>query len=272
MAHQPLIDRGHIRLKTCRHGTMLYLASDVYIGGSLDRYGEFSEEEAALFGQLVQPGWVVVEVGANLGAHTVVLAKTVGPRGFVIAFEPQRVIFQILCANVAINALGNVYTHQAAVGREPGSITVPPLDYTEVRNYGGLPLGEWTEGESVPLLTIDSLNLPACHFLKIDVEGMEGDVIAGAEETIRRFKPMLYVENDRAEHSAALIGQLQALDYRLFWHTPPLFNPANFFGVAENTFGRAASINMLGFPASKNPKVEGLREVSGPDDRPPFVK
>jgi FkbM family methyltransferase len=248
---------------------MLYLVTDLYVGKSLDCYGEYCEEEGQLLRTVVRPGWLVVDVGANMGAHTVSLARATGPKGVVLAFEPQRVIFQILCANVALNGLGNVFTNHAAVGREPGTIIVPSLDYSGVANYGGVPLGEWSEGERVSLVSVDSLDLPACHLLKIDVEGMEGDVIAGAEQTIRRFQPVLYAENDRPEHSAALVRQILDLGYRLYWHLPHLFNPQNYFEVADNIFGKIVSVNMLAIPASTPQDVQGLHEITDPADQWP---
>ncbi|MFI5380091.1 MAG: FkbM family methyltransferase [Tepidisphaerales bacterium] len=266
MNNTPLLENGPMRLKQCRHGPMLYLVTDQYIGRSLDHYGEFSKGEADVFAQLVRPGWTILEIGANMGAHTVLLARATGPQGIVHAFEPQRVVFQILCANVALNALNNVYAHPVAVGREAGSILVPRLDSAVVQNFGGLSLGGYPEGDRVPLITIDSLQLSACHMIKIDVEGMEGEVIAGAEETIRRYRPVLYLENDRPEKSAALIGQLLAMDYRLYWHLPPLFDSENYFGAAEDVFGGLASLNMLGLHASLSQNITGLREITDPKD------
>ncbi len=111
----------------------------------------------------------MVEVGANAGAHTVSLSQAVGPAGLVLAFEPQRILLQTLCANLALNSLTNVHAFWAAVGNSPGSIVVPPLDYTQDNNFGGLELGGYQQGEQVPVLTLDSLKLPRCHFLKIDV-------------------------------------------------------------------------------------------------------
>jgi FkbM family methyltransferase len=247
---------------------MLYLVTDQYIGQSLDRYGEFSEGEVELFRQVVQPGWCILDIGANMGAHTVFLAQATGPRGCVRAFEPQRVLFQILCANIALNTLDNVYTYHAAAGREEATITVPRLDYAVVQNFGSLSLGNWSEGDRVPMITVDSLHLPACHLMKIDVEGMEAEVLAGAAQTIRQFRPVLYVENDRQEKSAALICQLLALEYRLYWHMPPLFNAKNFFGVAENAFGRIVSVNMLGLHVSVSQDIRGLPEITSPEDDP----
>ena len=266
MDNRPLLDNGPIRLKVGRHGPMVYLVTDQYIGQSLDRYGEFSEHEVDLFRQLVSPGQTILDIGANFGTHTVFLAKAAGQQGRVFAFEPQRVVFQILCANVALNALPNVIAQQTAVGREASTITVPTIDYSVLQNFGGLSLGSWSGGESVSVVTVDSLNLSACHLMKIDVEGMEGDVITGAERTIRQFHPMLYLENDRQEKSAALIGQLLALDYRLYWHLPPLFNSQNYFGVAENVFPGIVSVNMLALPKTMSQDIRGLREITSPSD------
>ena len=261
-----LLDQGHVRVKHCRYGPMAYLATDQYVGQSLDRYGEFSEGEVELFRQVIRPGWTVVEIGANMGAHTVFLAKATGSLGRVLAFEPQRVIFQILCANLALNGLSHVEAFHAAAGREPGTITVPRLDYTARQNFGGVSLGSHAAGEAVQQMTIDGLKLPACHLLKIDVEGMEGEVLAGAEQTIRRWRPVLYVENDRPEKSAELIRQALGLGYRLYWHLPRLFNPHNYFGVTENIFGTIVSANMLGFHTSVSQNMTDLREITDPED------
>jgi FkbM family methyltransferase len=249
-----------------RHGYTLFNRNDIYIGRSLQLYGEYSENEIALLRQFLEEGNTVVEVGANIGAHTLPLAKIVGARGVVHAFEPQRIVFQALCANMALNSLDQVYCHQAAVGAEPGHILVPRLDYSAQNNFGGLGLGQYDTGENVPLMTVDQLDLEACHLMKIDVEGMERSVLRGAEATIAEHRPILYLENDRQEHSAALIKDILALQYRLFWHLPSLFNPNNYFHHQNNVFGRIVSVNMLGIPLEASIEVRGLRPVTGPED------
>src|SRR5436190_22246330 len=112
----PLPPASATALKECRHGRMLYLRNDQYIGRSLELYGEYGEMEARLFDQLLAPGQAVIEVGANIGAHTVHLAKLVGPTATVLAFEPQRAIFYLLCANLAPNAQFHVRAYHAAGG------------------------------------------------------------------------------------------------------------------------------------------------------------
>ena len=248
-------------LKSCRYGRMLFNRHDRYIGRSLQLYGEFSEGECDVFRRIVRGGDTVVEAGANVGAHTVPLAQLTQPGGRVIAFEPQRVVFQTLCANVSLNSLLNVHCLQQAIGSQAGSIIVPDLDYRSENNFGGLALGGYTSGEQVALVTIDSLELSACDFIKLDIEGMERDALLGATRTIERFKPVLYVENDRQDRSEALVGCLDALGYAMYWHCPPLFNPGNFSGRSDNVFGDIVSRNMVCFHRSRPHAFEGQRVI-----------
>ena len=253
-----------IGTRDCRHGRLSYLINDAYIGRSLDVYGEYSEGELALFRDLLRPGDVAVDVGANIGALTIGMARMVGPGGTVIAFEPQRAIFDVLCHNLRQNSLANVTAYRRALGSAAGAIRVPPLDYSGAENFGGVSLGG-AQGEEVEVVTLDSLVLPRLRLLKVDVEGMEREVLAGARQTIGRLQPALYIENDRAEHSRALISLLFELGYRLWWHITPLFNPDNFFRHPRDIFGDVVSFNMLGFPRSDAPALP-LPEILTPDD------
>lgn len=252
--------------KRCRHGDMRFIRDDFYIGHALDIYGEFSELEAQLFEQLVQPGQVVVEAGANIGAHTVHLARLVGPGGMVMAFEPQRAIYDLLCANAKLNGMDNIHPFLGGMGARQEMMQVPPLDYGKNLNFGGVSLQRGTAGEDVPVVPLDALNLPALHLLKIDVEGMEAEVLEGARQTIARHRPALYVENDRAEHSARLIALVESFGYAMWWHLPALFNPDNFAGNTDNIYGETISVNMLCLPGELQTNINGMRKVSGPDD------
>jgi FkbM family methyltransferase len=255
--------------KRCRYGEMTYRVNDLFIGRSFDLYGEFSEGEVELFRHLVRPGQTVLDVGANLGAHTVPLAQMVGPGGRVLAFEPQRTVYYLLCANVVHNNLeGTVHCYHAAVGEARGAIAVPELSPEAVQNFGGLSLANsaWSEGDKVPVLRIDDLGLTACDLIKVDVEGMEREVLAGASETIRRFRPLLYVEDDRQEKSAALRSLLSSLGYDFYWHAPRLFNPNNFFNNSHNAFDNIASVNLYAYhaqtPSPIKPESFGMQRLS----------
>jgi len=249
-----------------RYGKIIYNNLDMYVGKSLKCYGEYCQGEADLFGMLVRPGSCVVEVGANIGSHTVHLAQLAGPNGVVWAFEPQRLVFQILASNMAINSLYNVHCEQKCVSDVPGTIKVPVFDTEQVNNWGGLPLEHSTEGEPVEAITLDSLNLPRCDFLKIDVEGMELQVLKGGEKLIDTFHPVIYAEADREDKKHDLFSWLHSHNYLIYQHNPPLFNPNNYFGNPEDVFIENGlhdiSFNVLCVPKGGAFSVTGLQEVT----------
>ncbi|MFH1845023.1 MAG: FkbM family methyltransferase [bacterium] len=257
------MDTGDVNeCKRCRHGSLLYNLHDAHIGRSLQLYGEWAEGEMKLLGQLLRPGDLVLDVGANIGTHTLFFARTVGKNGTVLAFEPQRIVFQTLCANVALNSLLNVHTFHAAVGAKNDSVVVPPIDYETTMNFGGVSLGSHREGEIVPMLPLDDLDLPACRLLKIDVEGMELAVLQGAQRLIETAKPIVYLENNDPERSGILIAHLLELGYVLYWHFSPFYNADNYFANTNNVFGNIVDVNMLAVTR----QVAGLIPVTGPDD------
>jgi FkbM family methyltransferase len=251
-------------LKQCKYGPVLYNKNDMYVGRSFELYGEFSDGETALFRQLVRPGDVIVDIGANIGAHTVPLAQMVGPTGAVVAFEPQRIVYQTLCANVALNNLVNVVCHHAACGEQSGMIQVPMLDPTAVNNFGGLEINHKHPGEPVAVVRLDAVGIARCRLMKVDVEGMELDVLKGATGLIAQRKPALYVENDRQDKSADLIRFIDSLGYAMWWHNPPLYSPDNFFKNPENVFKNIVSINMLCLPKETKANLTGFQPVELP--------
>lgn len=238
---------------------MLVNERDQYVGRSLLLYGEYSEAEVTLFQCLLRQGDVAVEIGANIGAHTVPIAKACGRAGVVFALEPQRLIYQTLCANIALNGLTNVWSMWAASGQAPGALRCPVLDPEQPNNFGAVELGGCERGETVQVLPLDVLKLQRVRLLKVDVEGMEKPVLAGARETIARTKPALYVEADREQKSPELLSFImRELGYQAWWHFPPLFNPRNFAENEENVFGQTISINVLCMPAEQAQFAEGL--------------
>ncbi|MGA0608279.1 FkbM family methyltransferase [Phenylobacterium sp. VNQ135] len=246
-----------------RDGRMLGLRGDAYVSRSLELYGELSPPERQLLEQLVRPGQTVVEVGANIGAFTLALARRCAP-GPLYAFEPQQRIFQLLCANLALNDIGNVVALPEACGDAEGQALIPPIDYAGQNNFGGVslqPAAGAARGQRVRVRTLDSLDLPACHLLKVDVEGFEPQVLRGARETILRTRPILYVENDRAAQQGEVIGLMADMGYRLYWHTPALYAPGNFKGETQNVFGRIVSVNVLGLPRETGRRVGDAEEI-----------
>lgn len=249
------------RLINAREGRVLVNEHDIFIGSAVIRYGEYSELEAQLLRQISRHGWCIVEVGANMGLHTLVLAKAVGPKGMVIAYEPQREIFQLLCANMALNDITWVDARCSIVGRQHDVARVPVPDYTRAGNFGGMALKDVQHGRLANMVTLNSdlvaMGSRKVDMLKIDVEGMEADVLFGATDLLLRDQPILYVENDRLDRSRDLIEIVWSLGYRCYWHLPPLYNPDNFFGEKEDVYPSIVSVNMLCVHKDRPARIEG---------------
>jgi FkbM family methyltransferase len=252
-------------VKNCRHGTMMYNVNDAFIGRSLDLYGEWCDDEVFVLGQLLSPGDVVVDVGANIGTHAVFFAKKVTDKGLVVAFEPQRLVFQTLCGNMALNGLTNVTCFCAAVGEKRSQLKFPMVDPRQTFNFGAVTPSGDGRGELVDVVPIDELGLPRCTLIKVDVEGMEAKVIAGAKETIARCRPALFLENDTVERSREVLEAVDAIGYKAFWQVSGYYNPKNFFANQDNVFGRfQPQANVLCVP--KECPFTGLLPVEGIDD------
>jgi len=248
---------GFNQLAETAEGYLLYNVHDEYTGRAIATYGECSAQELSVLTALCGPGDTVIDVGANTGVHTVALARRVGPSGRVVALEPQRLMFQLLCANVALNSLANVDCHWAAAGPREGKITVPDMDPARSCNFGGISLVGATGGTEVPLLVLDRfLAVASLRLVKMDVEGMEAEVLRGATGLIRRFRPLLYVENDRPDRSEALMRLIDGLGYTMHWDTPMLYNADNFYGERTDVFPTIASFNMLCVPHEQSGLVD----------------
>ena len=254
---------GFNRLVRMRDGWMIYNINDQYIGASIQKYGEFSHGEMELFRQIVTTGSYIVEVGANIGSHTLGLSQQVGISGRVFAYEPQRIIFQNLCANMSINSRSNVYCFEQAVSDEKSLIVIPDIDYSQTANFGGISIDGFTSGRPVRVAVLDEelKDVSRIDLIKVDAEGMEFKALSGAKNVISRHKPFLYVENDRPERSQALIELIKSMEYRLYWHAPKLYNPNNYAGDKENIFGDICSLNMFCFHKSVNIHCGGLSEI-----------
>lgn len=252
-----------------KYGYVIFNKNDDYIGKAFEKYGEFSDAEAELFKQICAKDDIVVDIGANIGAHTLLFSQLVGEKGRVFAYEPQRVVFQTLCANMAINSIQNTECYQTVISSESKTTLIPDIRYDLPGNHGGFKVQEFNSGVKIPVSTLDELlDVPRLKLIKIDVEGMEHNVIEGAQNTITFHKPFLYVENDQPDKSKALIEKIQSFDYRLFWHFPPLFNPNNYAGNSENIYGNIVSYNMLCFHRSLNINLDGFNEIINTDEHP----
>ena len=246
-------DRALIEVSECRYGRMTYLGNDRYMGGALARYGEYSESEVDLWRGILRPTALVADVGANIGIHTVALSGLV-PEGFVVAIEPLTYLFYGLCANLFLNGITNVKAINACAGAAQGTLKVPALDYTatgDVANYGGMNMEHHVQGNPVAVVRLDDI-CQRLDFIKIDVEGMEWQVISGAKRIVEECQPILYVENNPGPRQRLLVEQINTIGYDCWWHLAPHYNPENHRGMAPADEGeeKIVSWNMVCLPAN----------------------
>lgn len=237
----------------CRDGIVTLPLFDRYITLSLLMYGEYSPREAAVLTSWLRPGDTAIDVGANLGALTLAMARAVGSDGRIIAFEPQAAIHACLLQTLADSGLAQVELQRRAVGATAGRAIIPRLDPASAANFGGVGLADDGEGDEVELVRLDDLDLAACRLVKIDVEGRELDVLRGAAALIARCRPVIQVECDRPDRLAPLLAFLREQGYRVFRHEPPLFDATNFRGCPHDAFPRIVSGNLIALPPGEEP-------------------
>lgn len=229
------------------HGTLIVNRHDYKMVNPMEGFGvghqiltasSFDHEEVALVLALLQKrrryfgdGVMALDCGANIGVHTIEWARALHGWGSVAAFEPQERIFYALAGNIAINNCLNAVATLAAVGAEDGRIRIPAPNYLMPSSFGSLELREGPDNEfigqpvdysdagttTVDQVTIDSLAYPRVDFIKLDIEGMELEALAGASATIDRCRPQLLIETIKIKSELdRLLSFLERKGYSAF--------------------------------------------------------
>jgi len=158
---------------------------------------------------------IIIDGGTNVGLFFIPVAQRVKDKNIkVIGFEPQRMLFSALSGSITLNGLNNCWLHNLAIGDSLCKVTLPEVNYSSFADYGLVSVTEGKDFEEnrymnnrvVDCITIDSMNLPRLDFIKLDIEGFEIQAIKGATETIKKYKPILWVEyfligQEKVEHA-----------------------------------------------------------------------
>jgi FkbM family methyltransferase len=227
------------------HGTMIVSRLDYRmvsptggfgVGYQILEFGAFDAGEVSIARsvlnfrrQFFKDGVLAIDCGANIGVHTIEWAKHMTGWGSVLAIEAQERIYYALAGNVAINNCFNAVALNVAITDKPGMLMIPQPNYLMPASFGSLELRktaktefigqeiDYSEGKlvAVQAISIDSLKLPRIDFIKIDIEGMEMEALAGAAESIERCKPALLVESIKTD-ATALRSWLETRSYKIF--------------------------------------------------------
>lgn len=174
-------------------------------------------------------GVIAVDCGANIGVHTIEWAKHMTGWGVVLAFEAQERIYYALAGNIAINNCFNARAVHAALTREPGTMKMPSPNYLAAGSFGSLELRkrdntefigqpiDYSENKMVDVraVNLDSFNFGRIDLLKMDVEGMEIDALAGGAKCIGNAHPILLVEAAKTDQDK-LRAWLEERGYSVF--------------------------------------------------------
>ena len=165
------------------------IENDTHISRWVLDSGRLDHDQNALplLAPYIHKGFTVVDVGAFIGDHTEYYVNRVGRTGKVYAFEPNPPAFECLKYNMdrypnvaVLNVGASDRSHGMALATDP--------------NMGA---SHAVEGDALKCITIDSLELPECHFIKIDCEGMEIKALDGARDTIAKHRPTMLIEVNR---------------------------------------------------------------------------
>ncbi len=170
------------------YGPMLVNVHDPAVGVTMhESVGEIKELSQFAEG-------VVLDIGANVGSHSVNFAKTAQ---MVYAFEPHPATYNNLCANLLLHMCGNVIPERIALGSYCGEAMMYDFDLTVTHYSMGAYIGNGTQ--RVEMRTVDSMAFSPVHFVKIDTEGHELEILKGANYTLQRENPIVFVEIHRTD-------------------------------------------------------------------------
>ena len=233
------------KLVNSSYGPMIINANDAYIGRSIETYGYWAQDDITTIQQILEillidkKQVLFYDVGANIGTHSIALAKLFGDRIRVRAFEAQRQMYYILCGNVAINGLDNVICELAAVSDvQNHTMPIQTPDYNTVNNFGGLELVPALHSDNQQMSKtnmewVSTVKLDSYHeevdFIKMDIEGMEHLALAGASQLIKDNKPICFVEVFKTDCQAVKLF-FKNLDYVAY-----AVDPENWMFIPRNS-------------------------------------
>jgi FkbM family methyltransferase len=152
---------------------------------------EWYSQDMEVLRPLVAPGMTVVDVGANLGFFSLMVAPLLRPGGRILALEPSPRTFAKLGRTIERNRLGDVVTAlNSGCAAAPGSATLHQVSASS----GNATILAEGDGEAIHLVRLDDLELSGVGLVKIDTEGYESEVLKGAERLLAESRPTLFIE------------------------------------------------------------------------------
>lgn len=177
----------------------IYCDTSTWIGGKIAYTGDYEPELKKIFKSIIKPGDHILDIGANIGFHTIYFAQLTGNMGTVTAFEPVPHNYIALRKNIELNNFTTINTHNIALSNKNEQIKIQAN--LKSNNPGAYNLFDRNGDISIQCLVGDELILDQkVDFIKIDVEGYESFVLDGLIKTIKKNKPKIIFEYDKHYH------------------------------------------------------------------------
>ena len=176
--------------------------------------GEFEPLQSRLIGELLPPAGVFLDIGANIGYFSILASKIVGSQGTVYAFEPVPTTYECLLRNLVLNNATNVIAMNDACFSNSGEMKMSCRDDS---GKSCLSRGDSHDSDVTVSVTVTTLDrfletrkLKRVDLIKIDTEGADVEVIVGAKQLIRKFRPPILLEIDHLDRFSVEIEDLLA--------------------------------------------------------------
>lgn len=252
------------------NGITLELDLGELIDYEIYREGCFEKDTHKRLNELVKEGMTILDVGANIGAHSFFMAQNAGPKGHVYAFEPASYAFKKLQTNAKLNPHLNVTLINAGLSdkeiknlacttfsswRIDQSNKAGTIDHNVMKHAKGrkdhinlIPLDIWAQRQEIEKIDL----------IKLDIDGNELDFFKGATQTIKKHKPTILFEwaegilKDRGYSGIDILNILKDINYHFEFEdgTKTTIEKANHIVQKEYSRNKIQSVNLIAFPSN----------------------
>lgn len=258
------------KVVTTVDGITYELDPNEYIDSNILQNDCFEPATTAVLAQLLKPGMTVLDIGANIGAHTFRLAQRVGPNGCVIAFEPMKWAFLRLLRNMKLNHFQNIIVEKLALGNKNGTMIAAfnvswPLDNSDVK----------PDPETVVVRCLDDYlserGISKVDLIKLDVDGYEYKILQGASRLLKTVQPILVMElgeytlerfGDNAEE---MLDFLKDCGYELYLETDLTKPIATNQELLSHIPTSDSTINIVCRPAQRDESIN-IKSIQSTED------